>query len=192
VYAFAGILVFGHDAVLLETRRLILKRGGFQVWIATTATDAVQVLLTEPIELFILCQSLSPVECEHALEAAHTLRPDVENLIMRGDILGLHPGKKRYGSHHLHGPPSPDRPYSKENRCLNDRLSSLPFFTIPAGTHGMSSYAACYMPRWRHRRMFDSIPPLVRLNVPTVLRSTRSFVSAGRHKCKARASDQRK
>jgi len=60
VYSSAGVLIFGHDAALLETRRLVLNRGGFQVWIATKGTEAVEVLLNEPIDLFILCESPPP------------------------------------------------------------------------------------------------------------------------------------
>jgi DNA-binding response OmpR family regulator len=89
VYASAGILIFGHDAILLETRRLILKKAGFQVWIATEATAAVKVLVREPIDLFILCQSLPLDECVSILKTAHTLRPDMENLVLAGETLGL-------------------------------------------------------------------------------------------------------
>jgi DNA-binding NtrC family response regulator len=87
VYASAGILVFGHDPILLETRRLILEKAGFQVWTATEANEAVQVLVREPIDLFILCQSLSHDECLPILETAHTLRPDMKNLILGGETL---------------------------------------------------------------------------------------------------------
>jgi ActR/RegA family two-component response regulator len=89
VYASAGILIFGHDAILLETRRLILEKAGFQVWIADEANEAVQVLVREPIDLFILCQSLSHDECLPILETAHTLRPDMKNLILGGETRGL-------------------------------------------------------------------------------------------------------
>jgi DNA-binding NtrC family response regulator len=89
VYASAGILIFGHDAILLETRRLILKGAGFQVRIATEATEALQVLVREPIDLFILCQSLPLNECVPILKTAHTLRPDMENLVLGGETLGL-------------------------------------------------------------------------------------------------------
>jgi DNA-binding NtrC family response regulator len=89
VYASAGILIFGHDAILLETRRLILKKAGFQVWIAIEATAAVKVLVREPIDLFILCQSLPLDECVSILKTAHTLRPDMENLVLAGETLGL-------------------------------------------------------------------------------------------------------
>jgi len=82
VYSSAGVLIFGHDTVLLETRRLVLNRGGFQVWIATKGTEAVDVLLNEPIDLFILCQPLPGDVCERILETAHTLRPDMRNLLL--------------------------------------------------------------------------------------------------------------
>jgi DNA-binding NtrC family response regulator len=90
VYASAGILIFGHDAILLETRRLILEKAGFQVRIATEATETLQILVREPIDLFILCQSLPLNECVPILKTAHTLRPDMENLVLGGgETLGL-------------------------------------------------------------------------------------------------------
>jgi DNA-binding NtrC family response regulator len=82
VYASADILIFGHDATLLETRRLVLKTAGFQVWTALKATDAVQILSAQPIGLFVLCRTLSNQECEGVLEAAHTLRPEMKNLVL--------------------------------------------------------------------------------------------------------------
>lgn len=89
MYASARILVFGHDATLLETRRLILERAGFQVWTASEVTGAVQILAKEAIDLFILCQSLSVDECASILKAAHILRPDMKNLVMAAETLGL-------------------------------------------------------------------------------------------------------
>ena len=89
MYASARILVFGHDALLFETRRLILERAGFQVWTAGEVTEAVQILAKEPIDLFILCQSLPVDECASILKAAHILRPDMKNLVMAGETLGL-------------------------------------------------------------------------------------------------------
>jgi CheY-like chemotaxis protein len=89
VYASAGILIFGYDAILLETRQLVLKKAGFQVWIATKATEAVQILVEEPIDLFILCQSLPLDECVPILKTAHTLRPDMENLVLAREAFGL-------------------------------------------------------------------------------------------------------
>jgi DNA-binding NtrC family response regulator len=82
VYASADILIFGHDATLLETRRLVLKTAGFQVWTALKATDAVQILSAQPIGLFVLCRTLSNRECEGVLETAHALRPDMKNLVL--------------------------------------------------------------------------------------------------------------
>ncbi len=89
MYSSAEVLIFGHDPVLLETRRLLLNRAGFQVWIAAKATEAVDVLLNEPIDLFILCQSLPADVCERTLETAHTLRPEMINLLLGRENLSL-------------------------------------------------------------------------------------------------------
>jgi hypothetical protein len=82
VYASASILVFGHDATLLETRRLVLKSVGFRVWTALEATLAIQILLEESIDLFVVCRSVSVEECEALLRTAHTLRPEMKNLVL--------------------------------------------------------------------------------------------------------------
>jgi DNA-binding response OmpR family regulator len=82
VYASASILIFGHDATLLETRRLVLKSAGFRVWTAPEATLAIQILLEESIDLFVVCRSLSVEECEAILRTAHTLRPNMKNLVL--------------------------------------------------------------------------------------------------------------
>ncbi len=82
MHSSRGVLILGHDPALLETRKLVLNRGGFQVWTTTKVTEAVDCLLHEPVDLFILCQSLPARVCEHMLETAHTLRPDVFNLLL--------------------------------------------------------------------------------------------------------------
>ncbi len=89
MYSSTGVLIFGFDPVLLETRRLVLNRAGFQVWIAAKASEAVDFLLNEPIDLFILCQSLPPDVCERTLETAHTLRPDMINLLLGRQKFGI-------------------------------------------------------------------------------------------------------
>ena len=88
MYASADILIFGHDEMLLETRRLILKKAAFRVRIAMEALAAVQILVTQPIDLFVLCQTLPPEECVATLRTAHTLGPDMKNLILGMDTFG--------------------------------------------------------------------------------------------------------
>jgi hypothetical protein len=88
VYSSVGVLILGHDPVLLETRRLVLNRAGIQVWTASKASEAVDCLLNQPIDLFILCQTLSTEACELMLETAHTLRPGMMNLLL---------GRQRFG-----------------------------------------------------------------------------------------------
>jgi DNA-binding NtrC family response regulator len=82
VYASGVILIFGHDAMLLETRCKVLESAGFLVWTASDAEDAVEVLAEEPVDLFMLCQTLCNEECEAILRSAHTLRPDMTNIVL--------------------------------------------------------------------------------------------------------------
>ncbi len=81
MYASANILILGDDEILLETRRLVLKRAGFQEWTATEAAAALQILVTRPINIFVLRRALSICEREAILRKAHTLRPRMKNLI---------------------------------------------------------------------------------------------------------------
>jgi DNA-binding response OmpR family regulator len=85
VYASSGILIFGHDEILLETRRLVLECAGFRVWTATKAAGAMQILVEEPIGLFVLCNSLSSEEHFTVLKTARTLRRDMKTLVLSLD-----------------------------------------------------------------------------------------------------------
>jgi DNA-binding NtrC family response regulator len=87
VYASAGILIFGHDEMLLRTRSLVLKSAGFRVWTASDATVVVQILDLQQIDIFILCQTLSCRESEAVLAAAHNLRPELKNLVLAIDAV---------------------------------------------------------------------------------------------------------
>jgi DNA-binding NtrC family response regulator len=94
VYASAGILIFGHDELLLDTRRLILKNAGFQVWTASNATLAIQILDLQQIDIFILCQTLSGRESEAVLKSAHKLRPELKNIVLSIDSVSQSSGRQ--------------------------------------------------------------------------------------------------
>lgn len=85
MYASANILIFGHDEMLVETRRLVLIGAGFQVWTATEATAAIRILVARPVDISVLCRTLSITEREAVLRTAHTLRPKMKNLILAVD-----------------------------------------------------------------------------------------------------------
>ncbi len=76
------ILIYGHDQMLLSTRRLILEQAGHTVD-AVDEPDLVQKALIETtIRLLILCQTLSDTECKIAVEMAFILRPEVKIMLM--------------------------------------------------------------------------------------------------------------
>lgn len=54
------ILLYGHYPTLLQTRRWILEKAGFRVWIATQFAELENILTTRPIDLLILSHTLQP------------------------------------------------------------------------------------------------------------------------------------
>jgi hypothetical protein len=77
-----NILVYGHDANLLEIRGLILKKAGFNVWAAANSEDAAILALCQKIDVFILCHTLSKKECAAALDMAQSRRPAMKMVIL--------------------------------------------------------------------------------------------------------------
>jgi DNA-binding NtrC family response regulator len=86
VYASGRILIFGHNSMLLDTRRRVLQGVGFQVWTATEPENVSSTILTKEIDLLILCQTLTESERSDALRAAHTLRPKMRIVLMCQDV----------------------------------------------------------------------------------------------------------
>jgi DNA-binding response OmpR family regulator len=79
-----SILIYGRDYDLLETRRLVLQKAGFQAWTVTNLADAEKITVTQPSDLLILCHSLSVEECEKALAMSHSRQPGMKNLVLMG------------------------------------------------------------------------------------------------------------
>jgi hypothetical protein len=82
------ILLFGHDPKLLETRRQILTRAGFDTWIAMNEDFAIHLVLTKLVDLLILAE-LSAEECESILKNAYRVRPQMRNLILSIEAFDL-------------------------------------------------------------------------------------------------------
>jgi hypothetical protein len=87
-----SIFLYGRDTQLLETRRWVLERSGARVWSSTEIIGLLQVAGDQQIDLFILCHSLSPEECDNALALAHTRWPQAESLILLAGYCGCHTG----------------------------------------------------------------------------------------------------
>ena len=78
------ILIYGNDDILVTTRRLILERAGHRLF-TTCFADAMLVLMTEPVEILLLCQSLKAEDRRGIVETAHAVRPDMKCTVLGVD-----------------------------------------------------------------------------------------------------------
>ena len=81
----ACILVYGRDASLLETRRMLLATTGFQVYATTEWEAAERVIKEEKPALFVLCYTLAPGDRSSILNSAERLYPEMRVLILTAD-----------------------------------------------------------------------------------------------------------
>lgn len=82
VHPSLGILVYGSDELLLDTRTMVLRQAGFQVFSATSFGDAESIMKSGEIGLIVLCHSLSEQDCESALDFAKRQRPPLNTLVL--------------------------------------------------------------------------------------------------------------
>jgi CheY-like chemotaxis protein len=85
-----SILLFGKDAMLLQTRRWLLERSGYVVRTASDLTELDRMSAEGPVDLLILCHSLS-------VEEAALAEAVVSSRYARVKILALVIGTSRRG-----------------------------------------------------------------------------------------------
>ena len=76
------VLIYGHDPLLLQTRRRILEQAGYTAWAAEVLDEVESIITTNAVELLIVCQTLSDEEGEAAITLAHQIRPEMKTLVM--------------------------------------------------------------------------------------------------------------
>jgi len=76
-----SILIFGHDALLLETRSRLLEQTGYQVCRVANFDDLERILAAGQIDLLVLCHSLSMEECERSIALTFAW-PQMKSLIL--------------------------------------------------------------------------------------------------------------
>ncbi len=76
------VLIYGLHRVLLESRAALLKLSGLKVSFVMTEAAAEDILATTPIDLTILCHTLSEEERDYFLAAAHRLKPLGKTLLL--------------------------------------------------------------------------------------------------------------
>ena len=87
----ACILIYGRDAQLLDTRRMVLERSGARIWTATNLTDFDRIAGGILIDLIVLCHSLSTEECDHAQALARARWPLIQRLVLVTGQRGCYP-----------------------------------------------------------------------------------------------------
>lgn len=78
----SSILVYGRDPALLDTRRWVLERGGFDVMLTTDPAEVEKLVCDPRVSLLILCHTLTTAECQRITESASTLNPELKQLRM--------------------------------------------------------------------------------------------------------------
>jgi hypothetical protein len=76
------ILVYGNDPMLLTTRGLILEKAGYQVFTSAAFAGAMLTLMTQQIDVLLLCQSLTDEERRGILETALALQSDIKCAVL--------------------------------------------------------------------------------------------------------------
>jgi len=77
-----SVLIYGHDARLLESRKWVLQGCGYRALSVRNVSALNQVPLTPPIDLLVLCHGVSPEECESAIANAKLRWPNVKELAL--------------------------------------------------------------------------------------------------------------
>jgi DNA-binding response OmpR family regulator len=77
----SAVLLYGHDELLLWTRRLVFEWAGYQVSVAQELRQVSRLLDREDVDLIVLCYSLSRTECAIAGLIAKS-RTEVPTLLM--------------------------------------------------------------------------------------------------------------
>ena len=77
----SAVLLYGHDELLLWTRRLVLEWAGYEIRVAQELRQVSRLLDREHVNLILLCYSLSRTECVMAGLIAKS-RAEVPTLLM--------------------------------------------------------------------------------------------------------------
>lgn len=77
-----SVLIFGHDARLLDSRKWVLQGCGYRALSARFLSAIDRVPLEPPVDLLVLCYTLSSRECESAIVKARIRWPEVKTLVL--------------------------------------------------------------------------------------------------------------
>ena len=99
------VLCYGHDELLLYTRKRILD-GEFHVEGCRDLAGLTEVLSRGPVDLVLLCQSVPDAECEEVIERVRAESPKVKVLVLHESISGSCSSHSDATMENLEGPPA--------------------------------------------------------------------------------------
>ena len=67
---------------MLKTRVLILEKAGYETLTSTAFAGAMLTLMTEQVDVLLLCQSLTDEERRGILETAYALQPEIKCAVL--------------------------------------------------------------------------------------------------------------
>jgi DNA-binding NtrC family response regulator len=99
------LLSYGHDEMLLFTRRRILER---EYWVETCdrLCDLEETLAKGPFQLALLCQSVPDAECKEIMQRVRSAWPEVKVLVLQESIVGVCATRSDCTMDSLDGPPA--------------------------------------------------------------------------------------
>ena len=80
--AATHILICSHDPRLLETRQLVLERAGFRVTAVAEIAQVEAIVKARPVDICVLCQTLSSAECEGILETVRVHTQEIKYVVI--------------------------------------------------------------------------------------------------------------
>ena len=77
-----AILIYGNEPTLVKTRSLILEKAGYEVFAATAFAGAMLTLMTQQVDVLLLCQSLADEERRGILETALAVQSEIKCAVL--------------------------------------------------------------------------------------------------------------
>jgi hypothetical protein len=78
----SGLLLYGRDGGLLETRKWVLTRARYCVWTAHDLSQVACLISQDQVSVLVLCHTLSTEECGRAIAVASSKLPNLKSLTL--------------------------------------------------------------------------------------------------------------
>lgn len=98
------VLCYGHDPMLLLTRRWILEKE-FCVENCSSLSQLAEMLGQGQVDLVLVCQSVPDSECDEVIELARSAWPAVKTLVLQESAHGVCSTHSDMAMENLGGPP---------------------------------------------------------------------------------------